>query len=58
MARIIFANCLPTRTDVGTKDALDAGTSKEQAESASALMKKRAAFHRDMYKTHSQQEIQ
>jgi len=31
---------------------------KEQAESASALMKKRAAFHRDMYKTHSQQEIQ
>jgi len=42
------------------KDALsvyDAGTLKEQAELTPALMKKRAAFLRDMYKNHSYQEI-
>jgi hypothetical protein len=42
------------------KDALsvyDAGTSKEKAGLAPSLMKKRTAFLRDMYKTHSYQEI-
>ena len=61
MARIIFANCLPTRTGIGRKDALsvyDIVTSKEQVELTLALMKKRAAFLRDMYKTHSYQKIQ
>jgi hypothetical protein len=36
----------------------DVATSKEKAELTPALMKKRAAFLRDMYKTHSYQEIQ
>jgi hypothetical protein len=61
LARIILANRRPSRTGVGTKDALsvyDIATSKEQAELTLALMKKRAAFHRDMYKTHSYSEIQ
>jgi hypothetical protein len=43
------------------KDALqvyDVATSKEKAELAPSLMKKRAAFLKDMYKTHSYQEIQ
>jgi hypothetical protein len=31
---------------------------KKKAELAPALMKKRAAFLKDMYKTHSYQEIQ
>jgi len=43
------------------KDALsvyNAGTPKEKAELVPALMKKRAAFLKDMYKTHSYAEIQ
>jgi len=36
----------------------DIATSEEDAELTPALMEKRAAFLRDMYKTHSYQEIQ
>jgi hypothetical protein len=46
---------------LGMKDALqvyDVATSREKAELTPALMKKRAAFLKDMYKTHSYQEIQ
>jgi len=46
---------------LGMKDALsiyDPGTSKEKAGLAPSLMKKRTAFLRDMYKTHSYQKIQ
>jgi hypothetical protein len=36
----------------------DMAASQEQAELVPALMKKRAAFLREMYKTHSYSEIQ
>jgi hypothetical protein len=41
-----------------TPSVYDVATSKEKAELTPALLKKRATFLKDLYKTHSYQQIQ